>query len=143
MSLEPFIPQRKLPRKTASLTIRSDGRFTFNVAASRVLAGFHTRHVQLFGDRDTKTVEIRPCSTEPSVKCVRITIVRLSDSSCRASLEGAAFLDWIGYDYATVRRFQLACTATALSFVATPDCAVANPRLTAPDTDFACLKEQP
>jgi hypothetical protein len=121
MSLEAFIPERRRREAPATVTIRTDGRFSFNAAASRTLAAFPNGRVVLFGDKESKHVEVRAAAHVPGLKSIRLTISSPSATTVRASFEGAAFLDWLGYDYGQPRKFTLSIHDNVLMFDATPE----------------------
>jgi len=83
-------------RRPPYVTVRSDGRLTFNAAASRALDAAKLRKVRLFGDRRTKRVVIRPAPADgPDAHL--ISYIRPTPTQIRATLEAKPFLCWLGY----------------------------------------------
>ena len=83
-------------RRTPYVTVRSDGRLTFNADASRALDAAELRQVRLFGDRRTKRVVIRPATGE-GPETHLISYLRPTPTQIRATLEAKPFLCWLGY----------------------------------------------
>jgi hypothetical protein len=101
MTLQKFIPEKPL-----AVTIRPDGRFSFNTSASRFLHSLQVRRLALFGDVKTKQVVLEPADPKDRTATL-VTFARKDQDSLRASLEGHAFLEWIGYNHDESRRFTL------------------------------------
>lgn len=86
-------------RRPPYVTVRSDGRLTFNAEASRALDAAEIRRVRLFGDRRTKRVVIRPATSEGPENHL-ISYLRPTPTQIRATLEAKPFLCWLGYGFA-------------------------------------------
>ena len=90
-------------RRTPYVTVRSDGRLTFNAEASRSLHAADLRRVRLFGDRRSKRVDIRPAPASPTegADTHLISYLKPTPTQIRATLEAKPFLCWLGYSFAT------------------------------------------
>jgi len=99
MSLRLFKPDLlNARRRPLYVTVRSDGRLTFNAEASRALDAADLRRIRLFGDRRTKRVVIRPATTE-GPETHLISYLKPTPTQLRATLEAKPFLSWLGYAF--------------------------------------------
>ena len=120
MTLQKFVPEKPL-----TVTIRVDGRFSFNSSASRFLNSLRARRLTLFGDPKTKQVVLERADPKDRT-AVLVTFTRNDDQHLRASLEGRAFLEWIGYQCDQPRRFLLNKDDSRLTFTIKPQSGMAT-----------------
>lgn len=120
MTLQKFIPEKPL-----SVTVRIDGRFSFNSSASRFLDSLKVRRLTLFGDTKTKQVALERADPKDHTALL-VTFTRHNDENLRASLEGRAFLEWIGYRCDQPRRFLLKKDDSRLIFTIKPQSGAAT-----------------
>lgn len=95
------------PATPLQVTIRGNGRFSFNVAATAYLHQHGIRRLTLYGDPEDKTIQFVPA--EPSDKASRLISYTFLDAPwpTRATLEAAPFLKWLGYHMDEPLRFTL------------------------------------
>ena len=87
-------------RRTPYVTVRSDGRLTFNAEGSRALAAADLR--RLFGDRRSKRVVVRPPLASPTEEVLNthlISYLKPTPNQIRVTFEAKPFLCWPGYSF--------------------------------------------
>jgi hypothetical protein len=93
MAYELFTPKATRIWSPA-LTIKRDGRITFNSDAGDLLRDAGAKFVQILWDSDTRRVAFRPQS-KASEGSYKLTV---SGSKRGAAISGLAFLRYIGWD---------------------------------------------
>jgi hypothetical protein len=83
-------------KRPPCVTVRTDGRLTFNAEASRALESAGLRRVRLFGDPSTGRVVLR-AAAEDGPEVHLISYLKPRPTQIRATLEARPFLVWIGY----------------------------------------------
>ena len=129
---------RFTPTPPLQVTIRTNGRFAFNTAATAYLHARAIQRVTLYGDRDDMTVQLAPAAATDRAAALVSYSFREDGTPASATIEVAPFLRWLGYHIEHSLRFTLRvvpCTIVPpqhhtghaeqfLAFTATPEQAI-------------------
>lgn len=102
MPLIPFVRRVDL-----QVTVRPDGRFMFNVAASEYLSARSVSHLALSGDASTQLIQLRPADAQTQNPFWVSYGRRPNGKLGSATISGTPFLRWLGIWPDASRRYSL------------------------------------